>query len=272
MQSKDLIILKLGGSIITNKYEKFSARYDIIEKIAQEISKIRKPLILIHGAGSFGHPLAKKYKIHEGFHSKSQLKGVVEIRIRMQELSKILTKVLKKYGTCTMPIISSSCMIAENKRLVNVEIEPFKIFLRLGLVPMCSGDIVADKKLGFTIISGDQIAAYLGRELKAKKVIFGCDVDGIFKSDPKQNKKAGLIPKIEITELNKILNNYVSETDAPDVTGGMLGKLREVSDLVNSGIEVIIMNLNKPEDLIRVIRGEDIRCTRLVPLKNPDPN
>ena len=265
MLSKELIILKIGGSVITNKYEDFSARHDIIERIGREISKIEQSLILIHGAGSFGHPLAKKYRIHEGYHSKSQLEGIVEIRIRMQELGEIITNVLKKHGVQVIPITSSSCMIAENKRLLKIETEPFKLFLKLGLVPMCSGDVVADRKLGFSIISGDQMATYLAKELKASKVIFGSDVDGIFTSDPKKDKKAELIPIIKSSDMDRILKNFVGEATSKDVTGGMIGKLSESIELVNSGIETIIMNLNRPEDFTKIIMGGDVRCTRLIP-------
>lgn len=265
VSSKELIILKMGGSVITNKYKDFSARYHIIEKIAQEISKIKQPLVLIHGAGSYGHPLAKKFEIHKGYFSSSQLEGLVEIRIKMQELGEIITRIFRKEGMNVIPIISSSCMIGENKRLLRVEIEPFRIFLKIGLIPMCSGDVVADKKLGFSIISGDQMATYLGRKLEANRVIFGCDVDGIFTSDPKQNDEAELIPIIKFRDMKKILKKYVSETDAPDVTGGMLGKLSEIKDLLSSGIEVIIMNLNRPNDIIKLMSGKEVRCTRLIP-------
>ena len=265
VSSEELIVLKIGGSIITNKYENFSARNEVIEKIAQGVSNIKQPLILVHGAGSYGHPLAKKYEIHKGYFSNSQLDGLIEIRIKMQKLGEIITQIFKKHGIKIMPIISSSCMIAENKRLLKVEIEPIKIFLKIGLIPMCSGDVVADRKLGFSIISGDQMTTYLARELNAKRVIFGCDVDGIFTSDPKQNKEAELIPIIKFKDLSKILKKYVSETKAPDVTGGMLGKLNEIKILMSSGIEVIIMNLNRPEDIIKVTSGKDVKCTRFIP-------
>ena len=183
----------------------------------------------------------------------------------MQELGEIITKVLRKYRVQVIPITSSSCMVAENKRLMKIETEPFRLFLKLGLVPMCSGDVVADRELGHTIISGDQIAVYLAKELKASKVIFGSDVDGIFTSDPKQNKSAELISIIKSSEIGEILNKFVSETTAQDVTGGMLGKLSEINELVNLVIETIIMNLNRPEDLTRIIKDRDVRCTRLIP-------
>lgn len=265
MERKELVILKMGGSVITNKQKEFSARSDVINKICFETSKIRKPLILIHGAGSFGHPIAKKFEIHKGFHLKSQLNGILDIRVKMQDLGNIISEALQRYNVAVMPIVSSSCMIADNKRLINVNIEIFRLFLKLGMVPLCSGDVVADKKLGFCIVSGDQIAVYLAKKLNASKVIFGCDVDGIFSSNPKQNEDAELLTKIKLTDIDNILKNSISETDAPDVTGGMLGKLKEGIELVNLGIEVNIMNLNKPENLNKLINNEEVRCTRLIP-------
>lgn len=265
METKELIILKMGGSVMTNKQKEFSARKDIIDKICFETSKVKKSLILIYGAGSFGHPLAKKFEIHKGFHTKSQLKGILDIRVKMQDLGNIISDSLQRYNVSVMPIVSSSCMIAENKRLIHVGTEVFQLFLKIGMVPMCSGDVVADRKLGFCIVSGDQIAVYLAKKLNANKVIFGCDVDGIFSSNPKQNEDAELLTKIKLADLDNTLKNSISETDAPDVTGGMLGKLKEGIELVNLGIEVNIMNLNKPENLGKLINDEEVRCTRLIP-------
>ena len=61
------MLLKLGGSVITDKTQPFTARTDVIERLAREIKNALDErgddlqLIIGHGAGSFGHPLAEKY-------------------------------------------------------------------------------------------------------------------------------------------------------------------------------------------------------------------
>ena len=66
-----MIILKIGGSILTEKDSaKPEVDYESLERIAGEIEKalysdemsndLVDGLIIVHGAGSFGHPPAKK--------------------------------------------------------------------------------------------------------------------------------------------------------------------------------------------------------------------
>ncbi|MGQ9542869.1 MAG: isopentenyl phosphate kinase [Candidatus Bathyarchaeia archaeon] len=265
-----LIVLKLGGSVITEKNKKPSFNRPLMDEIAREISKLEDKLILVHGAGSFGHPIAKKYSIHEGYHSREQLRGVTELKLSMSSLTLMITEVLLNQGIPTIPFLSSSCMVAEEGRLTYVDTEPFRMMVNLGLIPLCSGDIVADSKLGFSIVSGDQIAVYLATTLKAETIIFGCDVDGVFDSDPKKNPEAKLIRIITPQGL-KDYEKSLGESIAIDVTKGMLGKIREASRFVSLGGKVIITNLKKPENIRDILRGGDVPCTRFVPETSLNP-
>ena len=47
-----MILIKLGGSIITNKGKPQSARRKTIDNILKQIKKINEPKILVHGGGS----------------------------------------------------------------------------------------------------------------------------------------------------------------------------------------------------------------------------
>ena len=73
-----LIIIKLGGSVVTYKDSPTpKARLSTIKNLSEELSKLHKnyQLIIVHGAGSFGHPLAKKYRLTEGLEHKDSLVG-----------------------------------------------------------------------------------------------------------------------------------------------------------------------------------------------------
>lgn len=263
-ESKRLIILKLGGSVITEKDAHSRFNRPLLEEIAQELSGIKSKLILVHGAGSFGHPIAKEYQIHQGYRDLNQLRGVTETKRSMLSLTMMITELLAERNVPVVPFLSSSCMIAKAGRLAKVDIGPFRMMLNLGLVPLCSGDVVADLKMGFCIVSGDQIAVHLAKKLKAKMVIFGCDVDGVFDSDPKKNPNASLIRVMTPKTLRKKMS-ILGESTATDVTKGMLGKIKESAPLVSRGGEVVILNLRKPQNLTRFLRGEDIPCTRFIP-------
>ena len=58
-----MIIVKLGGSIITDKAEYRKFRADTVDRLAGEIVSSGKQVIIVHGAGSFGHILAKEHSL-----------------------------------------------------------------------------------------------------------------------------------------------------------------------------------------------------------------
>ena len=77
-----LVILKLGGSVITEKERnKVKARKGLIKRIAKEIKRARKKkdfrLILVHGAGPFGHKFVTDYGINKGIKTERQVQGFV---------------------------------------------------------------------------------------------------------------------------------------------------------------------------------------------------
>ena len=59
-----MIIIKLGGSIITDKtdYRKFNK--DVVARLCKEIKESGQKVIIVHGAGSFGHIISKRFKLN----------------------------------------------------------------------------------------------------------------------------------------------------------------------------------------------------------------
>lgn len=258
------LIIKLGGSLITDKNQVSSARKEIIDNVCLEIAKIKRKIIIVHGAGSFGHPIAKKYYLHLGFKNKEQLKGFIETKMNLYLLNKLVVDSLVKYEALPLSFQPLTFITAVNGRIKQMNIKPLLNALKLGFIPVLHGDIVFDEALGFSIISGDQIIAKLAPKIKADKVIFGCDVDGIFTADPKKNPNAKLIPIIDSTNFKSIIK-MLKQLEVADVTGGMKGKLLECLTLAKKGIESVIINLTKPGNLTAFLNGSPIPCTKFIP-------
>ena len=92
---------------------------------------------------------------------------------------------------------------------------------------MLSGDVVTDKSWDGSICSGDRSALYLAKELKARKILFASDVDGVFDRDPHKYKDVKLIPEVNKQNFSEILC-LIKKSSYVDVTGGMRGKLLEI--------------------------------------------
>jgi len=84
-----MILIKLGGSIITNKEKPLTANRLAIRRITSSLRKIKEPLIVVHGGGSYGHYWSVKYDMHTK-PSKYSIKGVSVVKNSMVELNRII--------------------------------------------------------------------------------------------------------------------------------------------------------------------------------------
>ena len=251
-------VLKLGGSVITNKAKTLTPSLPTIERLTKEISRANiSPLVLVHGGGSFGHPLAKRYAIKEGYRKgdASQVLGFCETHQAMVTLNKLVVDVLIQHNIPAVAVSPSSCVVTKSGRISTMMQELLKRLLKNGFVPVLFGDTVLDSDLGFTILSGDQLVAYLAVRLKAARIIMGIDVNGLFTGDPKVDSSAHLINHITLEELRRMLAR-IGESKVTDVTGGMLGKIAELMPAVEKGIPSLIVNAAKPNNLYRALKGE----------------
>ncbi len=248
------LIVKLGGSVITDKRRPFVVKRAALRRLARELAAAKGPLVIVHGGGSFGHPVASKYGIAEGYKNKNQLMGLSLTHRAMERLNANVIEALQKAGLPAIAVQPSACVVVSGGRIQSMELAPVKKLLELGLIPVLYGDAVPDISRGMSILSGDQIVAYLAGELKASRVILGVDVDGVHMANPKKDKSAILIRKI--TPADEELIASLGAAEEKDVTGGMENKVRELLALANRGVEAEIVNATKPGVLKRAVQGE----------------
>ncbi len=254
-------VVKLGGSAISEKRrDKAKPNDKALCQLAEEVVSAQVPCVIVHGGGSYGHPLAKKYQIAKGFKSGDQLRGVAETHRSMMALNAVVIDAFLKSGSNPLAISPSSCFTTDNRRISSSFIEPIVSALRLDLTPILYGDIVFDKRLGFTILSGDQIASHLARELKVKRLVFALEVGGVYTKDPSQ-RAAKLIKKLSLKELEMRAGKASTRTKGSDVTGGMRTKLQEAVPAVRAGITVCFAGTSPEGNIRSAIKGSSFRGT-----------
>lgn len=250
-----LIIIKLGGSVVTFKDSASpKIRLSTIKKLAKDIFNIQKTgykLVIVHGAGSYGHPLAKKYNLTQGFIDKRSYAGFYKTILSMQNLNNLIIEEFHHAKISAVGLSPHGFIFQKNGRLLNFDISVIKNLVDYNLVPVLYGDLVLDTTLGCSILSGDVIIPYLAKKLKADKVIFLSDVDGIFDDDPKINPKAKLIPHVNNQNLKQVLAG-IKSTSRDDVTGEMTGKILSISKNLK-GIPIIIANGLKPWTALKAL-------------------
>ncbi|MCX8170554.1 MAG: isopentenyl phosphate kinase [Candidatus Bathyarchaeota archaeon] len=267
MRSNNLILLKLGGSVITFKNKALTPNMEVIERLAREISEALEAqpfrLIIVHGGGSFGHPIAAEYGIASGFKEPTQMIGFSKTHNAMISLNTLVVEALLNNGLPAFSLAPSSFIVTKSGRIHSLHMDALRHAVELGFIPVLYGDAVLDYDAGFTILSGDQIVSKMAIEFKANRIIVGVDVDGLYTADPKADPNAQMISEISIDDLKSLMGR-VGGSRFIDVTGGMMGKILELTVPAAMGIDVIITNALKPNNIYRALKGESVVGTRIV--------
>jgi len=244
-----MIVIKAGGSAITDKSQPYTMRIEVMQAVANQLKDATEPVILAHGVGSFGHPLAKKYHITRGFdQTETNRLGFLYTHYWVDELSQRFIKILLDANIPVGRIHATSIFVTEKRRIVTFFDEPLRRYLDLGIIPVLHGDGPTDRSQGFCVLSADQTVVYLARHFGATRVIFGIDVDGIL-------QEGQTVPHLkyqDLTRWQKII------ADNKDASGGLPMKLKEIEALAGSGIPVHLINLTRPGTLAATLQGEAV--------------
>ena len=242
-----MILIKLGGSIITNKERPLSARRKAIENILKQIKKIKEPKIIVHGGGSYGHYWSVKYDMHTK-PAKYDTRGVTIVKNSMIELNKIILDIAVKNR------INAYCLpptdFMNGNRPIKNKILTMNDISKSGLTPITFGDALWFGQKKSYILSGDVIMTTIAKVLKPRLSVFVLNVDGVY-SNLKTKKLIYDFKKEKPTiSINKM-----------DVTGGMTRKIAEAVKISRSGLNVFFTNGNKPQRITDAVTGKKFEGT-----------
>jgi len=253
-----MFLIKLGGSVITDKGKKYAFKKDAMDRLSSEIKKADKEIILIHGAGSFGHVLAKQHSLNQGYKNDTQLQGFSDTHAMVQQLNSLVLTSLHDHDIAAVSIPPHAILQLDDHKPSTMDCNIFKEYLNKGFTPVTFGDVVLDKTLSFSICSGDLLMQMLAEYFKPEKVLFVLDEDGIYTSNPKTDKNAEFIEKATILELQGLTT---SANDHADVTKGMQGKIETIKNISRLGIDTVLLNGNINNRLYDTLIGKRTKNT-----------
>jgi len=257
-----MILVKLGGSVITDKARLRSFKKSACERLAAELSTCRDEMVVVHGAGSFGHIEAKRHELHMGFRKDAQLEHVASVQRDVRELNLRVIEALISKGVRAVSIPPAASAVFSKREVKSFDRSPFSRMLELGLTPVSFGDVVPDEVMGFSICSGDLVMAALAKEFRPRLAVFCADVDGVFDADPKHARSARLIARLDAATLASLRRTESAEAD---VTGSIYGKLERMLAMASHCEKCMIVNGNVPGRLERALRGDEVLSTVVVP-------
>ncbi len=267
----ELVLLKLGGSVITDKTQPFTARLDVIERLAAEIKSALTDrgddlrLIIGHGAGSFGHEAAAKYQTHKGAIAADSWLGFAEVADVAAELNYIMMKALRRAGVPAIKFQPSASTRTRGEQLMYFETFPLKEALKHGLVPVVYGDVSVDASQGMSIVSTEKLFDNLARELSPGRIILSGQVEGVYTKDPLTYPEAELIEEIDSSNWAEV-EAALGGSHGTDVTGGMFSKVREMYRLTLAmpPMQAMIISAEKPGNVEKVLKGQAVNFGTLI--------
>jgi len=231
----NLVFLKLGGSLITDKEKHQTEHAETIRRLANEIAaalevKPEMKLLIGHGAGSFGHIEARNYGTRTGVHSATDWAGFAEVAAVVGRLNRIVLEALRGAGVPAMAFQPSASAGIRDTRIEAMALTPIQKALQHGLVPIVHGDVAFDAARGGTIISTEDIFSYLATHLQPERILLAGIEAGVLTEHP----DGELISEITPQSWQGI-RAKVRGSASPDVTGGMESKVAEMLALCAPG-------------------------------------
>ena len=263
----ELVFVKLGGSLITDKKVEGTARPDVIRRLAGEVCRALDShpelrLLLGHGSGSFGHMVAQRYHVQTGV---TDWRGYAETGAAAMRLNRIVTDLFLEAGVPVVSIQPSASARCRRGELQTLAVHPVQVALQHGLVPLVYGDVALDDLWGSTIVSTETIFAYLARVLLPQRILLVGEVKGICSSDPHHDPQARLVPLIQASSIEQV-QSVLGGSHGTDVTGGMRTKVQSMVELVRAmpGLQVALLSGQEPGLLERALADASLNPGTLI--------
>jgi len=239
------IALKMGGSIITYKDKRFSVNGPALTHMASELSRFNGPLFLVHGGGSWGHPMAIRFKLSSSSYRRGAV-GVGSVRAAMMALSYRVQSALVDAGL--EPFYIPAQHLGHSGGLI-------RALADAGSLPLSFGDVVYEDR-GFRIMGGDEIIKVVNHMVHFERVIFAMDTPGILDGSGRtiETLTRGETPPLK--------------GRGGDVTGGVAAKLRFSFDLAETGTDVLLLRGDEGDELLKALNGESFHGTRVKVLRD----
>jgi isopentenyl phosphate kinase len=216
-----VIVLKLGGSVVTDKSSPETVAADALDRAAEAIATYGRSLAVVHGGGSFGHPHAERHGVTTTA-GTTDARAVGDINGAMTDLNAAVVGALVERGVPAVPVHPLSLASRDTAARLSLPVEVPRRMLGEGFVPVLHGDVVVHEGRGATVVSGDELVVALARGLGADRVGLCSDVPGVLDTDGEVVDRIGAFEEVA---------DALGGSADTDVTGGMAAKVRELLEL-----------------------------------------
>ncbi|MFH4399001.1 isopentenyl phosphate kinase [Vibrio diabolicus] len=235
-------IIKLGGSITTNKDGRYELDVDNINLIGNVLCKDKLwekyRIILVFGGGSFGNVAPREYDILSK-NSNTKIENVSKMTTIMFSMLSDITSILVSCGVPAYPFQCSAIVNQLSNGKFDLHSGSISSALEQGAIPVITGDLVFKNNGDFMIFSSDNVPELIADKISVSHIIYYSDVDGLY-SNFKEKKVISYIKPTDIEGYKTI----AGPSSRQDITGGMHNKINQIQCLVNKGLSVELLSFD----------------------------
>lgn len=244
-------ILKIGTSTLAYSTGNLNIRR--VEELCKIISDIKNAghEIILVSSGAIGMGVGK-LKLPErptDIPTKQACAAIGQC-----ELMYTYDKIFSEYNHTVAQLLITNEDVKEEHRYQNF-CNTLERLLKLNVLPIINeNDTVATDEI--VIGDNDTLSAIVAKSTHADLLILLSDIDGLYTSDPHQDEKATLIPIVH--EVNEELFEIAGGKGSSLGTGGMVTKLNAAKMCMENGIDMVIINGNRPGNLYDIFDHKQI--------------
>jgi isopentenyl phosphate kinase len=257
---KPITLIKLGGSVITNKDIPMSMKNGFLASLAKQVMRAMEEnpdeqFVVGHGSGSFAHVPASKYKTIDGFIDEESVLGMAIVQDAAAQLNRKVVYEFIKNDVPAVTFAPSNTLVTNDRQERANFFSLLEMYLDRGLFPVTYGDVIVDTKQGCTIWSTEKVLAFftelfLEEGYQVDSVVHVTEVAGFLDA----NK--AVVPKINKENWFELKKN-LGATKGFDVTGGMTLKIEESLLLAEKGVKSVILSGVKQDNLYNYLTDKE---------------
>lgn len=268
---QELVFLKLGGSLITDKAKPYTVRLDKLADLSKQIAHALQTrptlrLVLGHGSGSFGHTAAKEYRTKSDIRLRSSKsskpvddiywKGFAEVWYQASTLNRYVIQALHDAGLPVMSFSPVASVWTKDSHIAHWDLSQIRHALAKGIIPVIHGDVIFDRTRGGTILSTEALFEHMAREMTPERILLAGLEAGVWTDFPVRGNKVEILTRESFNEISQGIGNAVGD----DVTGGMQSKVEQMLTLVNlvPGLKIQIFSGEDDGNLEKVLLGAQL--------------
>ncbi len=242
----------MGTSTLTHATGSFNIRH--LESLVKTVSDIRNSgvEIILVSSGAIGLGMAKL-----GLRERPKDTPTKQAcaAVGQCELMNMYDRLFGDYNITVAQVLLTKYVLSDERK-ENV-VNALERIIASGAIPIVNeNDVVAIDELELEVGENDSLAAIVSVLTGADLLIIMSDIDGLYDGDPKANPGAKLISRVE--NISGEIERYASGAGTQLGTGGMATKIKAAKIANASGIDMLIINGARAENLYDVFDGRII--------------